>query len=463
MTLSSQPFRSPKPKISENVGEWRSMGLLSEVMDSVEKGMDFKTPSTIQRIAIPQIMSGGNIVVAAVTGSGKTLSYVLPVVNALKAQETVSDQIIIRKPGRPRAIILVPTRELASQVLKVIKTVSHYAKVSSCGIFGGEDYGKQKRELMTSKDIIVGSPGRLLKHRDEGTLFLSQVTHVVIDEVDTMLTQGFGPDIKALTRQLIKKQDQTQFVMVSATVTTALKKLLNEGEFPKIRMVETRDVHQSLPNMKHSMIDCKGRDKISVLLEILSQIRGKNSKGSRTLIFCNTVSSAQALEHSLRESEITSLCYHGEIPSADRSKLLARFKDGNPSVLVATDVAARGLDMPEVDHVIMFDFPLNSIDYLHRSGRTSRMGKEGRVTSLLRKRDLVLASAIEKAIVKGEPLDALSARKSDYLPGGKLSNKPKKAIRENRHSKKKTNPQKEGKLQFKEDRKVKKTRQFTRA
>ncbi|CAN0121874.1 unnamed protein product [Discosporangium mesarthrocarpum] len=183
-------------------------------------------------------------------------------------------------------------------------------------------------------------------------------------------------------------------------------------------MVETRDVHKSLPNMKHIMMDIKGRDKMSSLLDVVQQY---HKEYSRTLIFCNTVKSCQAAEHGLREADIRSLCYHGEVPSDERSANLQRFKDGEVEYLVCTDIAARGLDMPNVDHVLMFDFPLNPVDYLHRSGRTARMGAPGRVTSLLAKRDLVLGAAIEQAVQAGLPLDELSSRRTDYAEGAKLA------------------------------------------
>lgn len=421
MGISNQPF-SPPPSEVEAPGEWQTLGMLTEVHDAVVS-LGFDNPSPIQRIAIPQVMSGGNLVVAAATGSGKTLAYLLPVINSLKGQEQV-EKGLVRSAGRPRALVLVPTRELASQVLDVTKKLSHTAKVSSCGVFGGEDYGVQKRDLSSIVDIVVGSPGRLVKHRDKGSLHLSQVTHVVIDEVDTMLTQGFGTDIMALIRPMIKlaaegRRSPVQFVLVSATITTALKKLLKEGEFPKIRMVETRDVHRPLPSLQHTMIDCKGRDKLSLLVDILRQY---SRVDKRTLVFCNTVASARATQHSLREAGIDSIAYHGEVPSEGRATALADLMaEGGPKHMVCTDIAARGLDMPDINHVVMFDFPLNPIDYLHRSGRTARMGAKGRVTSLVAKRDQVLAAAIERAVTTGAQLDTLSSRRSDYEPGGKLA------------------------------------------
>jgi superfamily II DNA/RNA helicase len=176
MSISGQPFKSPAPVAEESKADWSSLGLLDEVQTAVD-AMGFAEPSPIQRIAIPQIMSGGNLVVAAATGSGKTLAYLLPTISALKGQEATVGAAAVRMVGRPRALVLVPTRELAAQVLGVSKTLSHKAKFSSCGVFGGEDYGKQKRELAVCQDVVVGSPGRILKHRDQGALHLSQVSH----------------------------------------------------------------------------------------------------------------------------------------------------------------------------------------------------------------------------------------------------------------------------------------------
>ncbi|CAM9701303.1 unnamed protein product [Ectocarpus sp. 8 AP-2014] len=183
------------------------------------------------------------------------------------------------------------------------------------------------------------------------------------------------------------------------------------------------------------MIDIKGRDKMSALIDIAQQ-HLKDFK--RTLVFCNTVKSCRAAEFGLREVDIKALSYHGEVPSDERSSNLERFKAGQAKYLVCTDIASRGLDMPDVDHVVMFDFPLNPIDYLHRSGRTARMGAKGRVTSLLAKRDLVLAAAIEQAVQSGLPLDELSSRRTDYATGGKLGplfgRKGKVSVKGSHHS-----------------------------
>eukprot|EP00903_Cladosiphon_okamuranus_P008510 g8174.t1 len=436
--VSDRPFRGPEVEAEEAM-DFSGLGLLEDLVDAMDE-FGFESPSKIQRKAIPQILSGGNIVFAASTGSGKTLAYLMPLIQQLRAQEAQAEEDgeSIRQMKRPRAIVLVPTRELAVQVLEVAKRLSRTCKFSSCGVVGGEDYGKQRQRLANTVDLVVATPGRLLKHQEAGNFFMSKVNYVVVDEVDTMLTQGFAADIEKLTRPMLanpERRETGQFVFVTATLTKAVRKLLEDGNYPKVRQVETRDVHHTLPSLRHVMIDIKGRDKMSSLVDITQQ-HFKDFK--RTLVFCNTVKSCQAAEFGLREVDLKALSYHGEVPSDVRSSNLDRFKAGDVKYLVCTDIAARGLDMPDVDHVIMFDFPLNPIDYLHRSGRTARMGAKGRVTSLLAKRDLVLAAAIEQAVQAGLPLDELSSRRTDYATGARLGplfgRKGKVSVKGNHHS-----------------------------
>ena len=207
-------------------------------------------------------------------------------------------------------------------------------------------------------------------------------------------------------------------------------------------MIESPRLHRTVDTLQHDMVDTTGRDKLVVLLETL-QVR----PGARTLLFCNTVSSCRAVEHYLSEQRFPSLSYHGELNSAERRENIATFKAGDVAVLVCTDLAARGLDMPVVSHVIMFDFPLNPIDYLHRAGRTARMGSDGLVTALVAKRDRVLATAIDRAIGKGLPLDSLTSNKADYVAGkGRLANvvsvnaRPSARSSTNRHARSSSAP-----------------------
>ncbi|KAL3821801.1 hypothetical protein ACHAXA_008794 [Cyclostephanos tholiformis] len=489
-------------------------------------GNDGTTTTTTTTTIIPPARS---IAFAAATGSGKTLAYILPIVQSLRAQELmalgdVTNELLraealsrLRRPRRPRALVLAPTRELARQILSVLKSVGHVCKVSSDILVGGDDYSSQRKRLSDRPvDVLVATPGRLVKHRDAGDVYLGSVRHVVIDEMDTMLEQGFQGDLGKLLHpmlyrkkvveageyrsgKLLLAEGAPQVILTTATLTPAVRRALDRPELPfepkrvygkqnsnnsekkngggggvdddddeedanpnavkialprDIRVLTAPGLHRVVPRLKQVFVNVGGADKLSLLVDIVAGGERRKRDGRNgcddddddggggggplplTLVFCNTVASCRAAEHALAESGVSSLCYHGDLNSADREGNLREFRrvgtegDG-ASVLVCTDIASRGLDVPHVDHVVMFDFPLNPIDYLHRAGRTARgMGGstgapgtkrgEGKVTALVTKRDRVLASAIEGAVQRGESLEGLSSRKSDYVQGAKL-------------------------------------------
>ena len=414
---------------------------------------------------------------AASTGSGKTLAFSLPVLQSLQIQEQSEEYV--RRPKRPRVLILVPTRELARQILTVIKGMSHYNKVSSCAVLGGEQYSIQKKSLDRLVDVVVASPGRLIQHKQQGNVYLSQVSHIIIDEVDTMLTQGFGGDIRAVLRSVLRKdinkesspetdegkpdEKKVQIIMATATLTKAVRALLSDvaggaGAFniefsdpdnitPRkesdsdtkipINIVEVDGVHRSLPHIRHEIEETKGSDKLIMLQSVISRYKARNFK---TLIFCNTVDSCRAVDYAMNEAEIESTTYHGDLNSREREANLQTFREGKYQFMVCTDIAARGLDIPDIDHVIMFDFPLNPIDYIHRGGRCGRAGRKGLVTSLVAKRDKVLSDAIQGAIARGLPIDSLTAAKKDYQDRGKLAKVVGRMSKEDAPKKKKVFP-----------------------
>ena len=193
-----------------------------------------------------------------------------------------------------------------------------------------------------------------------------------------------------------------------------------DGSEERVEMsiVEVDGVHRSLPHVQHNMEEVKGLDKMLVLNNVIEQYR---SRTARTLIFCNTIDSCRAVEYSLNESEIVTLAYHGDLRGSEREENLDKFRSGHCQYLVCTDIAARGIDIPAIEHVILFDFPLNSVDYIHRAGRTGRAGRKGVVTSLITKRDLVLSRAIEGAMARGLPIDSLSSSKRDYQDRARLA------------------------------------------
>lgn len=366
------------------------------------------SPTEIQSSAIPAILEGGDVLLASHTGSGKTLAYLLPLVKHLKEQETKGAST---RPKRPRALVLGPTRELTDQILTVAKGLSHYAKFRSTCLNGGRQMSQQVEALAMPQDIVIATPQRIASHAEKGNLFYGDVQVVVLDEADTMFDEGFGPEVRAVLKPLRAKADPARCILVVATLSTAVRRLLHD-EFPRLRYVETSTLHKAIPNARHAFLPIAGTDnKLEHLAHLLA---GDQAKGRRTMVFCNTLDSCRAAEHFLVEQDLATVCYHGDIPLDQRKTALHRFagadvSDARRPALVCTDLAARGLDIPgSVDHVINFDFPLNPLDFLHRTGRTARAGASGRITSLVTKRDRTLAQRIEKALASGQSIDQLS-------------------------------------------------------
>ncbi|KAL8487040.1 hypothetical protein ACS0TY_023653 [Phlomoides rotata] len=353
--------RKKKVGAAEMVSSFEELGLSEEVMGALGE-MGITSPTEIQCIGIPALLNGDSVVLGSHTGSGKTLAYLLPLVQLLRRDEALHGMLM--KPKRPRAVILCPTRELCEQVFRVSKCISHHARFRSTMVSGGGRLRPQEDSLNSPIDMIVGTPGRVLQHIEEGNIVYGDITYLVLDEADTMFDHGFGPDIRKFLQPLRNRASRPdglgfQTVLVTATMTKVLEPSL--------------------------------------------------AKGNRVMVFCNTLNSSRAVDHYLSENQISAVNYHGEVPAEQRIKNLEKFKsnDGDCPTLVCTDLAARGLDL-DVDHVIMFDFPSNSIDYLHRTGRTARMGAKGKVTSLIARKDTFLAARIEEAMMKNESLESLS-------------------------------------------------------
>ncbi|KAL0366471.1 UNVERIFIED_CONTAM: DEAD-box ATP-dependent RNA helicase 39 [Sesamum radiatum] len=363
----AESSRKKKSGGVEMVSRFEELGLSEEVMGALGE-MGISVPTEIQCIGIPAVLNGKSVVLGSHTGSGKTLAYLLPLVQLLRRDEALHGMLM--KPRRPRAVVLCPTRELCEQVGFPIHPFNH------------------------------------LSYR-----YIVQSMIQVLDEADTMFDHGFGPDIRKFLGPLknrASKPDGLEFqtVLVTATMTKAVQKLVDE-EFQGIAHLRTSTLHKKIASARHDFIKLSGSEnKLEALLQVLEP---SLAKGNRVMVFCNTLNSSRAVDHFLNENQISTVNYHGEVPAEQRVENLERFKskDGDCPTLVCTDLAARGLDL-DVDHVIMFDFPLNSIDYLHRTGRTARMGAKGKVTSLVAKKNLILATRIEEAIMKNESLESLS-------------------------------------------------------
>lgn len=501
---SAQKDTNPVGDSATTTSSWNSMGLLTEICTCLQEELKLPTPTPVQSMVIPQLLKSEKESMAflAATGSGKTLAYVLPLVQQLKHQEMFENYE--RRPKRPRALILAPTRELAMQITAVVKSLSHAVKLSTQPLVGGVDKGSQRKALANRPvDIVVATPGRLLQQWKDGNLFMGSVQTVVLDEMDTMLEQGFQRELRDIMYPLLYaaspkevdsvpdndswggtkpakknagsastdatnlplKDNAPQILMTSATMTQSIQKLLGENpktsklavtakrlhgsqsgaggdekgaganaklKFPPMKIISTPGLHKAIPRLEQVFVDVGKTDKISLLLDVIASQRAK-----ATIVFCNTAASVRAVQYALAEARIESLGYHGDLNSAVRMENLQKFRDisgdesrnadnfENNKILVCTDIGARGLDIPQVDSVVMFDFPLNAMDYLHRSGRTARGKGRGKVTALVAKRDKVLATAIQQAVLRGDTLDGLSSRKSDYRPGARFGVKPK--------------------------------------
>ncbi|WOK96899.1 DEAD-box ATP-dependent RNA helicase 39 [Canna indica] len=397
-----------KEKKSGAVSSFEELGLGEEVMESVRE-MGISVPTEIQCIGVPAVLEGKSIVLGSHTGSGKTLAYMLPIVQLMRQDESLSGMLM--RPRRPRAVVLCPTRELCEQVFRVAKSIGHHARFRSTMISGGGRLRPQEDSLSEPIDMVVGTPGRILQHVNDGNMVYGDIKYLVLDEADTMFDQGFGPDIRKflgpLKNRAAKPGDQGfQTVLVTATMTKAVQKLVDE-EFQGIIHLRTSSFQKKVASARHDFIKLSGAEnKLEALLQVLEP---SLAKGNRVMVFCNTLNSSRAVDHFLRENQMFTVNYHGEVPAEERVENLRKFKsdEGDCPTLVCTDLAARGLDL-DVDHVIMFDFPSNSIDYLHRTGRTARMGAKGKVTSLVAKKDIPLATRIEEAIKKNESLEALT-------------------------------------------------------
>jgi superfamily II DNA/RNA helicase len=414
------------------------LGLSPDLLAALEeKGLS--EPTEIQATAVHAILTdrSSDFTIASHTGSGKTLAYLLPVIQLIKEGEAL--QGIVAKAKRPRALVLGPTRELAEQVLGVAKSLSHVAKFRSSLVTGVGGRGKQREMLAKPMDIVVGTPTRVVQHAKEGNLYYGDIEFIVLDEADTMFDQGFLPEVREIIKAVKNKPVPARCLLVSATMTKQVKKLLIE-DLPGIRQLETSSLHKGIPGARHGfMAQPPGTDKLTLLMQL---VEGEARRGKRMMVFCNTIDSSRAVEHTLNDAGLFTVCYHGDVPLEQRQEAIKLFVAGGklgaidadadvsspssssssesvrpPPLLICTDLAARGLDIPgRVDHVVNFDFPRSAIDYLHRSGRTARAGATGKVTSIVGKKDQILASRIEEGLSKGLALDELSSDKKVLPP-----------------------------------------------
>ncbi len=351
-----------------------------------DKGYD--TPSPIQQAAIPPALSGNDILGLAQTGTGKTAAFALPILNRLAADPRH------RLKMSARVLVLAPTRELAAQIAASFTAYGKYLKISVACVFGGVPIGRQERALFPGVDVLVATPGRLLDLVMKGACDLGRVEMLVLDECDQMLDLGFIHDLKRITG-LLPKQRQT--MLFSATLPPAIEDLSQRYLKNPVK-VAVKPAATTAERVVQSVIHVNQQEKLALLAHLLGQ-----PEVASAIVFTRTKHGADRVVRQLAAHKITAEAIHGNRSQAQRTRALTGFRSGELTVLVATDIAARGLDIPQVSHVFNFELPNVPEQYVHRIGRTARAGREGRAIALCAPDEKPYLKDIEKLI--RQPLD----------------------------------------------------------
>lgn len=393
---------------------FNELGLSADILRAIE-AQGYDTPTPIQAQAIPIVLSGKDVMGGAQTGTGKTAGFTLPLLHRLMQKPAV-------KGRRPvRALVLTPTRELAAQVGDSVKTYGRYLPLRSAVIFGGVKINPQIDKLRQGVDILVATPGRLLDHANQGHLDLSKIEILVLDEADRMLDMGFIHDIRKVMA-LMPNNDSRQTLLFSATFSQEIKqlasRLLNNPELVEVARRNT--AAESVTQVVHR-VD-KGRKR-----ELLSHMIGSKN-WQQVLVFTRTKHGANRLAKQLTGDGLTASAIHGNKSQGARTRALAEFKNGDVRVLVATDIAARGLDIDQLPHVVNFELPNVPEDYVHRIGRTGRAGNEGEAVSLVCVDENKLLRDIENLLKRDIPDVVLEG----YEPDPSIKPEPIKNGRSNR-------------------------------
>jgi len=351
-------------------------------------------PTPIQAKAIPVALEGNDILGSAQTGTGKTAAFGVPLVTHLLGDEKAS------------GLVLLPTRELASQVLKTLEQFIGRSNIASVLLIGGEDMGKQIRKLKAYPRLIVGTPGRINDHLKRGTLKLDRTNFMVLDEVDRMLDMGFGVQLDAIAKFLTADR---QTLMFSATMPSNIQKVAAKYLKDPVR-ISVGSAHATAPNVKQELLQLADPEKFDRLIQEI-----ENREGS-VLIFIKTKYAADKMAIKLKKLGHSVSSLHGDLRQNKRNQVIAGFRSKKYRILVATDVAARGLDIPHIEHVINHDMPQSPEDYIHRIGRTARAGAKGEALNFVSPADASKWNAIQRLLNPGQKIQKLAGPKNS---GGK--------------------------------------------
>ncbi|MEO0508456.1 MAG: DEAD/DEAH box helicase [Verrucomicrobiota bacterium] len=394
------------------------LGLDESILRSIDE-FGFKEPTPIQAGAIPHIIAGKDVIGSAQTGTGKTAAYSLPILHRLGGH---------KKGAPPRCLVLGPTRELAAQVEDQIKSYGKYCEPKCCLVHGGVGYGKQIQELKAGADIVIATPGRLLDHIQQKNFDLRSIEVLVLDEVDRMLDMGFIEDVKRIIK-LCNRNRQT--LLFSATVSEDIKRLI---AFALKDPVEVTIGVKLSPaeTVKHEVYPVGAMQKFDLLVALIEKMEIDSM-----IIFCRMKVGADRIDRWLSEHGHSCAAMHSNLPQKARTKALEKFKNGDIKILVATDIASRGLDIANVTHVINYDVPEHAEDYVHRIGRTGRAQREGDAATIVAPDEHSKLDAIEKFIDQQIPQRRLEGFNYIHEPHIRASEeaKPKRRRRNSSTSK----------------------------
>ncbi|MGO1434372.1 MAG: DEAD/DEAH box helicase [Canibacter sp.] len=385
--------------VNEKATGFDSLGLDGRVLQSL-KDVGYETPSAIQSATIPVLLDGRDVVGLAQTGTGKTAAFALPILSRIQPGQRV-----------PQALVLAPTRELALQVAESFESyASHLPEVHLLPIYGGQAYGQQLSALKRGVDIVVGTPGRIMDHLKRGSLDLTQIKYLVLDEADEMLKMGFAEDVETI---LADTPSDKQVALFSATMPKQIRRI-SQQYLNDPHEIAVKGKTQTGQNITQRYIVVSYTQKLDALTRVLEV-----EKFDAMIVFTRTRGDSETVAEKLRARGYSALAINGDIPQNIRERTVQSLKSGKLDILVATDVAARGLDVERISHVVNYDLPVDTESYVHRVGRTGRAGRTGDAISFVTPRERRMLKSIEKATK--QPLTQMPLPRIDEVNATRLS------------------------------------------
>ena len=385
---------------------FEELSLCKEIISSInEKG--YKNPTEIQKKAIPHILMGRDILGCAQTGTGKTGSFIMPLAEILSSGKS--------KSRMPRSLILAPTRELAMQVAEEFNFINKFLKLQMALLIGGVSFTEQDNKLAKGVDVLVATPGRLIDHMERGKVIIKEVKILIIDEADRMLDMGFIPDIMKINK-LLPRIRQTLFF--SATLSNEIRNI-GKNLLINPKEIKINPYSSTSSNIDSYFFNAYNKNKLDDLKILLNIDLFKSA-----VIFCNKKNNVDKVNTFLKKNNYKTVCLHGDMDQSSRTNSLEEFKNKSADILVASDVAARGIDIKDLSHVFNYDVPNNPEDYVHRIGRTGRAGKKGKAYTIFKEDDekniLLIEKLIKKKIKKLSMTDINSRKQKQNIDYPKL-------------------------------------------